>query len=219
MLPLDAPRSVSPGPDPDRVLLVGSGPASGIGVVSHQEGLPGTLALQLSERSGRGAVVEAVGRSGARLDEIPHLLHGTRASRFDAIVLTAGMVEAIRLTSRRTWALTLATVVETVHDGQSRDGVILLAGMPAPTSTDGVHGWRGRRTDRRAAALNRTSRAFLTALDHAHFAQLQPGRHLHGQPTSACYTSWASQICEVLEPLLTRSAQATGRATSDHRPG
>lgn len=215
LLPADAPLVVAPGPDPDKVLIVGSSPVAGIGVASHRAGLPGALAHQLSEHSGRGAIVEAIGRVGARFDEIPHLLSRTQASKFDAVVLTAGMIEAVQLVSRRSWLHAVTTVLDALHDQRSRDGIVLVTGMPAPTSTDGPHGWHGRRSDRRAVTLNRTSRAVVTTRAYGHFAQLQPSEHVSDQPTSACYASWAGQICTVLEPLLTRSARTASPSSSE----
>jgi hypothetical protein len=191
-----------PGPDPDRVLLVGSGPAAGVGVVTHGSALTGALARQLADHSGRGAVVESIGRIQLRLKDIPGLLASTRLERYDAIVVTGGMMEAIELTSNKRWARSLLAVLDSVHENTARDSAVVFAGMPAPTSTGGAGKWRGRLIDRRAAALNRTSSKTATLRTHGHFVQLGPSDHVGGQPTAACYSDWASQICAVLEPAL-----------------
>src|SRR4051812_7382892 len=56
--PTDYAQSNAPGLDPDRVLVVGSGPAAGWGVRSHELGLPGQLARRLAAATGRGSDVD-----------------------------------------------------------------------------------------------------------------------------------------------------------------
>jgi hypothetical protein len=58
--PTDSPHVHAPGADPDRVLLFGSGPAVGYGVLSNDLALPGHLARQLSTITGRGADIDVV---------------------------------------------------------------------------------------------------------------------------------------------------------------
>ena len=58
--PTDATIAHASGNNPDRMLLLGSGPAMGYGVLSHDLALPGQLARQISAASGRGVTVDVV---------------------------------------------------------------------------------------------------------------------------------------------------------------
>jgi hypothetical protein len=187
-----------------------------VGVTSHHEALTGALARQLAEHSKRGAIVDAIGRSGLRLDEVPQLLDDAHVERFDAVVLTAGLMEALSRTPKKAWTRTLITVLDSVQAQQPRDATLVLTGMPAPTSIDSVRGRRGRTTDRHATTLNKISQSLITTRPHGRFAQLAPAPHANGQPTGDCYTSWANQICAVLEPLLSHTQDPARASTTDH---
>ena len=54
--PTDAPVVNVPGPDPDRLLVVGGGIAVGFGVLSHELGIAGHVARQVSVRPGAGSM-------------------------------------------------------------------------------------------------------------------------------------------------------------------
>jgi hypothetical protein len=207
VLPSDAPLVEVAGRDSYRVLVVGSGPAAGIGVASHDRALTGALARQLLERSGRGAVVEALGVANFHLSDVPALLAASSLDRFDAVVVTAGMMEAVDMASNRTWERWVLAIMEMVQDRCGPRVPVVLSGMPAPSrallADVGRRGWF---IDRRASQLNGTSRRIVGAHEHWHFAQLRSSAHSAGQPTADTYAAWADDIGSVLAPALTRHA-------------
>jgi hypothetical protein len=203
VLPSDVPTVAVPGPDPFRVLLIGSGPAAGVGVDSHSDALTGALARQLSERSGRGSVVDSLGIAHSRVSDLPGVLSAVPPGGFDAVVVAAGMMEAVDMTSNASWERWLLAVLEMVQARFGSNVPIVVSGMPAPTGAIlAGAGRRGRFIDRRAIDLNRTSRLVTATQEHWHFAQLQPSAHVKGQPTSASYAEWAVDIAVVLAPAL-----------------
>jgi hypothetical protein len=94
--------------DADRVLLIGSGPAVGWGVLTHEVGLAGHLARQASKALGSGVevVVHAETRmtaSGlaAKLETVDDL------SSYSAVVFTVGVNDALVGTGPDAWTASL----------------------------------------------------------------------------------------------------------------
>lgn len=195
-----------PGAGPDRVLLVGSGPAAGVGVETHSLALTGALARRLSATTGRGAVVESRAVAHSGLDTIAELLAVDPAGSFDAVIITAGLMEAIDLLPDIVWRRWLLAVIEMVQARFGAETTVVVAGMPAPTSAilAGV-GWRGGFIDRRASRLNRTSVDVVSSDERWHFVQLPASEHVNGQPTADSYAGWADRVCMTLAPELARA--------------
>jgi hypothetical protein len=101
--PSDDSRTHASGVDIDRVLLFGGGIAVGRGVSSHDLALPGTLARAISALTSRGTDVDVLADPGYLASNAIRNLGKTDLTRYDAIVLTLGLVEAAQLASIRTW--------------------------------------------------------------------------------------------------------------------
>ena len=132
--PVGDPVGRAEGPDPDRVLVLGSGPASGLGAATQQDALPGLLPRSLAARTGRGAVVEVRGAQHARLADVPELVAGARLPRFDALILVVGMVDAASGAGVRRWSRALQRQLDALQDDGARDALILLTGVPPASS-------------------------------------------------------------------------------------
>jgi hypothetical protein len=88
--PTDATQTHSFGTDSDRILVFGSGPAVGWGVLSHDVALPGSLARALSARTGRGADVDVVPNPLTTI----RTAHGARGTgRAETLALRRGRCE------------------------------------------------------------------------------------------------------------------------------
>jgi hypothetical protein len=99
------------GIDPVRILIIGDGPAAGCGVRTHDLGIAGHLARQITGRIDRGVVVTVMAQPGAsaratlkRLDEVD--LDG-----YDTIVLMLATTDAFCLTNRRSWRADMTELV------------------------------------------------------------------------------------------------------------
>ena len=143
------------GADPDRVLLVGSGPAAGAGSADHSAALPGTLARALAARTARGAVVESRGAHQALLGDVRGLIAGARLQRFDALVVFIGLEDGTTGASLARWRHDLAALVEDLRPDGASDAIVVLARIP-PASSVGIY--RGQLVglaDRRIMRMNR----------------------------------------------------------------
>ena len=110
--PTDLPDVHASGDDPYRVLVLGNGIAMSYGVLSHQIGFGGNLARQLAERTSRGSDVHLM--VDVQLDARAALAAfvEVRPARFDAIVLTLGGAESVRLMPARAWRRDLDALLD-----------------------------------------------------------------------------------------------------------
>jgi len=112
--PSDAPRVHAPGPDVDRILIVGDGPAVGWGTTSHSEALPGALARSITELTTRGADIDVIAEPEMTLASAESVLSGGKLWRYDVIVLTLGTTDAFDLYPVGDWRDRLESLVEFV---------------------------------------------------------------------------------------------------------
>jgi hypothetical protein len=114
------------------------------------------------------------------------------------------MMEAIAMTLDRIWERWLLAVLEMVHSRYGAEVVVVLVGMPAPSTAvlTGV-GLRGQFVDHRAAALNSASRQMMSRQPNWFFVELEDAEHVCGQPSLATYTTWAGQIGRVISASKT----------------
>lgn len=127
--PTDLPHVHAGGPASDSVLLVGSGPAVGWGVLSHELALPGALGRALSARSGRGADVDVVANPAMTISTVAAALGTVKLWRYDAIVVTVGINDSTRLVSPRRWEEQLRTLLATIHSQTSRGARVFIVGI------------------------------------------------------------------------------------------
>lgn len=130
--PRDIPQAHSPGVDSDRTLLVGCDPAVGWGVVSHDLALPGALARELSLLTGRGVDVDVIESPRMSIDTMLDHLDGVPLSRYDAIVVTVGVNDALRLTPAREWRTKMAAALEYLRRESAAATQVLVLGIMPP---------------------------------------------------------------------------------------
>ncbi len=211
--PADAPTAHSPGSGSCRILIFGTGPAVGWGVLSHELALPGSLARVLSAHTGRGVDADVIVRplltAGAALKTIPD----TELSRYDAIVVILGVTDARRLTSRRTWRRNMRALSDLLIQSSSPATEIFLVGIPPIRSIPNYDNFPGGIAARHAESLNRVTKRVSKTLPRTHFVPLPATSvtppHRHRDP--AAYRRWAEIIAKSMEessgsqePMMTR---------------
>lgn len=196
--PMDAPQAHSPGTDSDRILLFGSGPALGWGVLSHDLALPGALARAISARSGRGVDVDLAASPSTSLSTAPRELAALRLWRFDAIVITLGARDALNLTSLQAWRRELTALMRLVEHESSRSTQIFLLGNQPVRSIPVFDSALGAVGARHALALDRVAAEICGALPRTTFiamtaaARGEPGRFR----SAADYRNWAELLAD-----------------------
>src|SRR4051812_19821667 len=95
--PSGPPVAHSDGPDPDRILLFGSGISMGYGMTTHDLALAGQLARQVSERTGRGVQVDVVAGEDLTVENALKNLTVARLRELDVVIATPGTLEKLLL--------------------------------------------------------------------------------------------------------------------------
>ena len=191
--PRDAPQAHAPGIDSDRVLILGCGPAVGWGVLSHQLALPGSLARELSARTGRGVDIDLVASRTMTATAALSAVRDRRLCRYDSVIVILGLNEALDLTSVAEWQRRLGELLRVLERETSRSTTIFVLGIPPIRSIEIFQRPLVSIADWSAADLNAVSTRLAAEAPRTTFvpfvptATLTPERHR----TPADYRSWA----------------------------
>jgi hypothetical protein len=181
--PTDDPRTHASGLNADRILLFGGGASIGWGVASHDLALPGTLARAVSARTGRGADVDVLADTDMRPANSERALSEVDLGRYDAIVLTLGLLEVVELTSISRWQAELETLLDYIEFRSSANSHIFLVGVHGLTRLTAYDAFvapymgRQRRRFNRATARVAAHRSRVTYVDFDAPSSLSQNRY------------------------------------------
>ena len=210
--PRDVPFGAGAGLDPDRVLIVGAGPAVGWGTSSHSVALPGRLARRLARRTGRGSHVAALADPTHRVPSLHAVLGDAFLENWDVVVVTLGAAEAMTLRSPRACARDLDGLVSTLLERTRPCARVVVASTPLADAL-GTFGVQPTAVAERHSALLAEVSAGVCA-EHARVTHLtlpggggaeavdddrSPGR---AEATAELYEAWAEALSEHVAPLL-----------------
>lgn len=202
--PVDSPHVHAPGADPDRVLLFGSGPSVGYGVLSNDLALPGQLARQLSAITGRGVDLDVVADPEVTIQGSLGLLRELNLWRYDAILLTVGVNNALMLTSVKVWRLAVRELLLHVAEHVPRRTRVLVVAVPPIKSIDAFTGLSAWIADRHSVVLNRETRRIVANFPHFTFVPFSPLATADDirYRSAATYQKWATLIVTPLSQQL-----------------
>lgn len=219
--PSDEPRGYAPGPDPDRVLLLGSGPAMGYGVLSHELALPGHLARQISAITGRGLTVDVVADGDTIMQTTVDSLGTVNLARYDAIVLTVGVNDALRNTPVREWRRQLTEVLDYTTSRMQSDGHTFLLAIQPIRTIRAFNNLTGLFPELHGRLLNREAIKICAALPRVSFIPFEPRTEATERyRSSSAYGKWAELIVpSIVEALQQASRVETQLSTEESRQG
>jgi lysophospholipase L1-like esterase len=201
--PSDAPEAYVPGPDADRVLIFGSGPAVGWGVLTNEIALPGSLARALSLRTGRGTEVELVADMRITVGNALPTLRAIDTSQFDVIVVVLGANDAVKLLPLPTWREQLSAVLSSLDQKTSGQSRTFVTAIPPVETIPGFASRLGRIVAAHALQMNEVT-ARLCDSSNATFVPLpavEPTNAL-GVRDGQTYRKWAATIADIMVPQL-----------------
>lgn len=207
--PIDEPRVEIAGPDAASVLLIGDGPAMGLGVTAHDLALTGHLARQLFCITGRGVTVTCIADPHLGVSNIEQRYAVFAPADLDAVVVHVGISDAVRVTRRKAWRSRLHRFITRVNqDSGGRVGVVLV-GIPPVSTMPLVKGWRAHLAERRAPTLNRELRLAAQEYPNVEFLDFEPPAEPDRMRyrSARTYSEWASLIT----PTVATSLQRTSR--------
>lgn len=213
--PTDPPRAHTPGPDSDRVLILGAGPAVGYGVSSHELALPGALARALTAHTGRGTGVNVISDPGLDIRNAGDTLEAALLWRYDAIVLTLGVNDALAFTSIRVWEKHLAGLLVKITAQAPPRTELFVVGIQPIRSIAAFDSAMGGLVDRHAIVMNRVSSAVCSGLSQVTFVPLSalPGQDGQRYRTPSDYTRWGRELAVTIAPMLDASRLAAAAAS------
>ncbi|WP_104138236.1 GAF domain-containing protein [Cryobacterium sp. Y62] len=202
--PRDVPQAHAPGIDSDRVLILGCGPAVGWGVLSHQLALPGSLAREISIRTGRGVDIDLLASRTMTAENALTALADSRLGRFDAVLVVLGLNEALDLTGVTEWRDRLTTLLQELERETSRSTQIFLLGIPPIHSIDIFQRPLVRIADWSATDLNAVTARLAAGAPRTTFIPFSPSAtaETDRHRTPADYRGWAVLLAGALADSL-----------------
>jgi lysophospholipase L1-like esterase len=212
--PTDAPQARVPGPDPLRLLLLGSGPAVGWGVTRHSLALPGALARAISADVDRGVTVDVVADPRMTAANARHALRGRNLDHYDSVVVTLGVNDALRLTSGKQWATEMRALYDLLVASTNPHTRIFFVGVHPIRRIPGYDSLIGAIAAHHASRLNSIT---ATVCGSSYLPPLSaPSRRRGVQDrhrTAGQYTRWASELVGSIVQTFT-SGQGYSRPES-----
>lgn len=186
--PVDEPTVATPGGDPDRILLIGNGPAFGWGVTSHELSLTGQLAREASRGTGRPARVHFIGHEMMNVASAARWLGDHDLGQYDAIVVMIGLNDAARLTPVDAWQKDMTALLDALCRRSKWSAKIIVAGIQPVRSIAAFDSFLGKLADRHAARLNAVTVEVVDGRDDTSFYPLHPVVFEEGRPFGSAST-------------------------------
>lgn len=216
--PTDTAVAVAEGPDPHRVLLIGSGPAAGRGTTSHDFALTGALARALRSATARGTVVEAAVDSSMTVACVAPVLARHDLALYDAVVVCIGDVDALRGLGVENWRERWSAALALWQRRMPHPRPLLIVGVGGMADESGVgsvHGWLAEHL---AVRYNDATEQLVRGVPGAQTTLLPRTDRVGGRPTAEAYALWGAQLAAELSTALIRG-HASEPATLKLRRG
>jgi hypothetical protein len=209
----DSPHVHGPGTSLDRVLLAGDGVATGRGVLTHDLGLPGHLARQLSAHTGHATDLDVVVDQEMTVLSCEAAIAGVDLSRYDVVVLSMGHNEALGLMSVKKWETGLMTLLAEVADTTAGGTSIFLLSIPSFGPRTHLPAGLAAVVDRHAKKLNTVTEALIATMPRVTLISLSAANEFERE-TAALYRGWAGNIAVQISEELTVQEAPAGQAAA-----
>ncbi len=193
-VPSGPPLASSAGPDPDRILLFGSGIAMGYGMKTHDLALAGHLARQVSDITLRGVQVDVVTGEHLTVDNTLKNLTVSRLRELDVVIATPGTLEKLLLMPVPVWRSRIEFLLDHFAENAPASLRVLFVAVPELSKIVRMPRLLGWAADRSARALNQALEASCAARPYVDFVPFRPTERSGRDGTGRTYQHWASLI-------------------------
>jgi hypothetical protein len=200
--PSGPPVAHSDGPDPDRVLLFGSGISMGYGMKTHDLALAGQLARQVSDLTGRGVRVDVVTGENLTVENALKNLTVARLRELDVVIATPGTLEKLLLMPVSTWRARVDYLLDHFAANAPASLRVLFVGVPEVSRIVRMPRLLGFLAARSALALNRSLEAACAPRPYVEYIPFQPTERTGRDGTGRTYELWASLIAPSVAEAL-----------------
>lgn len=216
--PFDSTRQFIAGPDPDRVLVLGNGPAIGFGVLTQELALPGNLARRLAAATGRGVTVDVLARRGTTAALAPRLIADVRMAHYDVVLVCVGSTDAYNLLPEERWRTDLGQLADALRAATTPSTIIAVLPIRPLQRPNAALGRAGRLVEGHAARLDRIADevcARRSGVVHLTAAAIEDAPR-----TAAAYDALAGLIApalvQQLDGLAAKPAPISARTLRSH---
>jgi hypothetical protein len=130
-VPTDAPVGAVPGPDPDRILVLGGIGGSGVGLRTHADGVAAQAAVALAARTGRGADWRTVPLADQHLTATQEAVRQiTELHRYDVVLVMPGVADALELARVTPWVHRLEDLLDHLVEQTADNSIVLVSDVP-----------------------------------------------------------------------------------------
>ncbi|MDP9027610.1 MAG: GAF domain-containing protein, partial [Actinomycetota bacterium] len=200
------------GPNPFRVLLLGSGPVVGFGVLTHELALGGHLARRIAGVTGSGIDMDVVTEAGLHSRDLLSLATEVVAARYDLVIVSVGMQDVIDCTPVDDWSADVEQILGRLTAATDRVIPVHVVAVPQVTKLVGLEHLLGHAADNRAVIFNTRLKAQCEQRAGVSFVPfpLEGNAERCHQRTSDTYRRWADALMRGISPAL-RSLRHDGR--------
>ncbi len=208
-MPSGPPAGHSEGPDPDRILLFGSGISMGYGVKTHDLALAGQLARKVSDLTLRGVRVDVVTGENLTVENALKNLTVSRLRELDVVVTTPGTLEKLLLMPVPLWRSRIEHVLDHFSANAPASLRVLFIAVPEMSKVVRMPALLGWLADRSARSLNRALAAACAGRPYAEYVPFRPVERAGREGTGRTYGHWA----ELIAPSVARTLDAHQRVS------
>ncbi|MFJ2354795.1 GAF domain-containing protein [Frigoribacterium sp. NPDC087798] len=202
--PRGRPTYRADSPDPDTVLLIGTGPTHGFGVTSHEQALTGQIAKETSKSTGRACSVDYIGDEMMNAGSARSWIGDHDLSLYDTVVVMLGLNDAVMLTPLEGWQRDVTTLVTDLTRRVHPTARIMLVGVQPVRSVTRFDNPFGSVADRHAARMNEITERIAAQHPSASYFRLPPGELQPGRPhgCETMYRQWGAVVADRVAPTL-----------------
>ena len=202
--PRGRPTYRADSPDPDTVLLIGTGPTHGFGVTSHEQALTGQIAKETSKSTGRACSVDYIGDEMMNAGSARSWIGDHDLSLYDTVVVMLGLNDAVMLTPLDGWQRDVTTLVTDLTRRVHPTARIVLVGVQPVRSVTRFDNPFGSVADRHAARMNDITERIAAQHPSASYFRLPPGELQPGRPhgCETMYRQWGAVVADRVAPTL-----------------
>lgn len=201
-VPAGAPVAHVGGPDPDRILLFGAGISIGYGMASHDLALPGHLARQVSELTGRGVQVDIIAGEHLTVQNALTNLTVSRLRELDIVIATPGSLEKLLLLPVRSWRTRVDHLLDHFSANAPASLRVLFIAVPEISTIVRMPRLLGTLADSSARKLNKSLEDACATRPYAHFVPFHPAQQSGREGTGRTYEYWATLIAPSVAAAL-----------------
>lgn len=207
--PSGPPAARAAGPDPDRILLFGSGIAIGYGAETHDLALAGQIARQVSDLTGRGVQVDVVAGEDLTVDIALATLTARRLRELDVVIATSGTLQKLLLMPVSQWTERIEHLLDHFAMTAPASLRVLFIAVPELSTIARIPWPLGWLADSSARRLNRALAASCAARPYAEFVPFRPTEPMGRERTGRTYRRWASLIAPSVASALDEHERAS----------